>query len=191
LLRKIEADNAAVELAADDYSLFRTRDFTTEVTRDSLSMATRSEEFELSLREIFSRTLRLLRHTPVTDLTVSRFKYWRPDPSTKDFEEGLDWSALVMVSKWSKLIVDPSPRGVAIRGRTATGISVTMAIEPELSNSDLVYVGCRYDWKLTESDGMTQLLRILDDDWTTIRKHADDVSQFALHSLLPTRRRKS
>src|SRR3954453_12394504 len=35
LLRPSEAADAKVELAADDYLLFRTRDFTTEASRDS------------------------------------------------------------------------------------------------------------------------------------------------------------
>jgi hypothetical protein len=191
LLQAPEADNANIELAADDYSLFRTRDFTTEVTRDSLSMATRSEEFESSLREIFSGTLQLLRHTPVTELTISRFKYWRADPSETHFVGPLDWSNLAMVDGWSDLIENPSPRGIAINGRTADGTPVTMAIEPDEEDGlELIYVGCRYDWKLRENDGMVHLQQVLNEHWDATRQHADAVSKFAL-SLLRQQQRES
>jgi len=184
LLRLAEAESASIEISADDYSLFRTSDFTTEVTRDSLSMATKSEEYEITLKDIFSRTLQILKHTPVKEFTISRFKYWRADPSETHFTGPMDWSQLVMVDGWSNLIAKPSPRGVAIGGMTNGGTPVTMAIEPgEEVSDDLIYVGCRYDCKLNEDDRVAQLQRILETQWDDTDKHADQVSEFALNSI--------
>lgn len=192
LLTNAEADAAQIQIAADDYSLFNTLDFTTEVSRESMSMTTRSEEFEPSLREIFSGTLRLLRHTPVHSLTISRFKYWRPNPTFRsEFENGPDWRAIFPMNHWEQLIHDVKPRGIAIEGTTPDKdrIPVTLAVEPgEGGLLDLVYVGCRYDWDLDENGGVEHLQEILENKWNQMRKHSQDVSSSVLKVLEPQKK---
>ena len=81
LLRSAEAETATIEMSTNDYALFRTQDFTTEVSRDGLTLLTRNEAFEPTLKDIFSNIFKLLKHTPLKEFTISRFMHWKATPT--------------------------------------------------------------------------------------------------------------
>lgn len=185
LLRAKEAEDAKIELAADDYSLFRTRDFTTEVTRDSLIMVTQNQAFEDPLRDLFMNVFRLLRHTPLTEMSISRTTHWRVNPLTANDGPSANWDRLLPLAQWDALLDGLAPTGVAVNGLTPTGIKSVVSVEPSNEEDALIFVGCRYEWDLAEDAAGDDLLRILKDEWGNAHDHAEQATRWILGLLKP------
>jgi hypothetical protein len=185
LLHWKEADDATVEISADDYTLFRTRDFTTEVSRRSLTIATYNQAFEPQLRDLFIGTFRLLVHTPLRELSVSRFTHWRINPLVQQKEPPVAWAKFMRLTRWQEVLHSPTPVGIAVKGVTGAGVESLVSVEPSDKEGALVYVGCRYDWSLAEDSPANDLIRIIKEDWSDARQHADRAINWVLRELTP------
>jgi hypothetical protein len=185
LLRPSEAEAAKIQINTDDYALFRTQDFTTEVTRDGLTLLTRNEAFEPTLKEIFSNIFRLLKHTPIKTLTISRFTHWKANPTATIDENLIYWEKLFPLKPWNDLLEDAAPRGIAISGVAMNHLQSTLAVEPSSLEDADVYVGAKYTWDLTAGDPMQNLVKALEDDWAVARTHAKNSATYLLDLLAP------
>lgn len=185
LLRSAEAETATIEMATNDYALFRTQDFTTEVSRDGLTLLTRNEAFEPALREIFSNIFRLLKHTPLRKFTISRFTHWKATPTTTSEQGLVYWENLLPLKPWNELLHEVDPRGIAVSGLAEKNLNCTLAVEPSSREGANVYVGARYTWDLPDGDSANSVLLILDQEWDIARAHTEGSVAYLLGLLTP------
>lgn len=113
LIRESEAEAAPVEIIHSDFTSFSTDWFSLQVTRERLSLATKSVAYKTHLRDLANGTFQNLSHTPIIQMGINVNTVLR-------FRSLQDWDAfghfLTPKSAWNGILISPGMRSVAIQG---------------------------------------------------------------------------
>jgi hypothetical protein len=153
LLRDYEIDDAKKSLATDSSFLaFKTEDFSFVVSRNSLEIFSNSGHLELTLRDLMLNIFSLLRHTPLTRLTISRSAHLASAASPAVSPH---WPSLLPPSPFEPLlgkptVVDVSAQGSA--GPVPEGSQVAISIQPSSIENATLFIECKYSYNLLSDE---------------------------------------
>ncbi len=155
LLRDEEVESAKASLSSSSSFLaFKTNDFSFVVSPNSLEIFSNSESLEPVLRDLMLNIFSLLRHTPLTTLTVSRSAHLAgaADPTTAP-----SWPSLLSFAPFEPLlgrpaVVDISAKGSA--GPVPEGAQVTISLQPSTVRHAGLFIECKYSYDLPSDDGV-------------------------------------
>lgn len=196
LLRDYEFDDAKKSLTSDSSFLaFKTGEFSFVASRNSLEIFSNSGHLELPLRDLMLNIFSLLRHTPLTRLTISRSAHLASAISPTVSPH---WPSLLPPSPFEPLlgkptVVDISAQGSA--GPVPEGSQVTISIQPSSIENAALFIECKYLYHLPsdEGTGSTGIFRdILKNATETTRDHSETTYDLFSKLLLkqPTSRSK-
>ena len=155
LLRDEEVSEAKKSMTSDSTFLaFKTEAFSFVVSRNSLEIFSNSEGLELTLRDLMLNIFSLLRHTPLTRLTISRSVHLASAVSPTISPH---WFSILPPAPFEPLlgkptVVDISARGSA--GPVPEGSQVTISIQPSTVERAALFIECRYSYDLPSDEGI-------------------------------------
>jgi hypothetical protein len=184
LLRDEEVEVAQRNLEADSFLVaFKTDDFSFVASTDRLELVSLNEGLHLVLRDLALNMFTLLRHTPLSELVVTRFVHLARDGAAPD------WSRLV----GPHLLADgPLPDAalseLALEGTGPRGARTVVSLRPSDISGSAVVVECTYAFPLeggNEHNASTEgLMDLLKNAWDDTKAHSDAASAHLAGLLL-------
>jgi len=188
LLRQEEVETAqATQTADSSFLAFNTNDFSLVVSLDSLEIFANSDSLEPVIRDLMLNIFTLLRHTPLSMLTISRSAHLANpvEPSTVP-----SWSRLLPLAPFEQVlgkaaVVDISAQGSA--GPVPENSQVTISVQPSKVQGAALFIECRYAYGLTSDDrtaSVDALIDLLKSAMETTRYHSDNTFKYFSNLLL-------
>ena len=188
LLRQEEVKTAqATQTADSSFLAFNTNDFSLVVSLDSLEIFANSDSLEPVIRDLMLNIFTLLRHTPLSMLTISRSVHLANsvEPSTVP-----SWSRLLPLAPFEQVlgkaaVVDISVEGSA--GPVPENSQVTISVQPSKVQGAALFIECRYAYGLASDDrtaSVDALIDLLKSAMETTRYHSDNTFKHFSNLLL-------
>lgn len=175
LLREEEVRIAESNLEANSsFAAFRTRDFSFVVTYDRLEIFSNNEGMEPVIRDLLLGIFTLLRHIPLSSLTISRFAHLA---SSQNPETRPDWSAVVSPHRFEPILGNyevVNISAVGTEGPVPQDAEVTISLQPSKDLNATLFVECRYGYELAD-DGISteEASELLKNVMETTRSHSE------------------
>jgi hypothetical protein len=188
LLRDEEVDAAEANLSADSsFVAFRTGDFSFVVSLDRLEVFSNHEGLEPVLRDLVLNVFTLLRHTPLTSLTISRSAHLA---NSLDASDAPEWTSLISYDPFEPVLGRFVPVDVSARsteGPVPEGSEVVLSVQPSRDKNASLFIECRYTYPLAGDDSAELLNDRLKNAMETTRSHSDAAFVHFARLLLGTR----
>lgn len=188
LLRKEEVESAEATKSADSSFLaFNAGDFSLVVSLDSLEIFTNSDGLEPVIRDLMLNVFTLLRHTPLSTLTISRSAHLAHSIGS---DITPSWSDLVPLAPFEPIlgkaaIMDISAQGAA--GPIPEGSRVTLSMQPSRVQGATLFIECKYSYGLPSDDRTSSadvLLDLLKNAMETTKYHSESTFRHFSQLLL-------
>jgi hypothetical protein len=175
LLREEEVRIAETNLEADSsFAAFRTRDFSIVVSLDRLELFSNHEGMEPVIRDLLLNIFTLLRHTPLSNLTISRSAHLA---NSRQPSMPPDWSGLISPQPFEPVlgtfsVVNVSAAGT--EGPVPQDAEVVISIQPSKDLNATLFVECRYEYGLPSDNTSTdRAIELLKNVMETTRSHSE------------------
>lgn len=178
LLRKEEVETAEATQTTDpSFLAFNTNDFSLVVSLDSLEIFANSDSLEPVIRDLLLNAFTLVRHTPLSMLTISRSAHLA---SSVEPNASPAWSKLLPLAPFEQVlgkatIVDISAQGSA--GPVPENAQVTISVQPSKVQGAVLFIECRYAYGLTADDrnsSVDVLVDLLKSAMETTKYHSNN-----------------
>lgn len=189
LLRKLEADNAVVEIIHPEINIFNLDWLRLEVTRGRFKASSLQEPFWEVLRDLVLGTFRLLRHTPIRALEINKEVHIKMN-STEEWHALGDW--LTPKGPWNNILEKPGMSSLVMEGVRPDGYfgKIRTHVAPSSRVSPSVFMNVNDPYQLKEksppeSIGCEETTKLLESSWKESQKRADNI----ISTLMNTRPR--
>lgn len=176
LLREEETDIAQASQSADSSFLaFNTNDFSLVVSLDSLEIFSNNEGMEPVIRDLMLNVFTLLRHTPVSALTISRSAHLADSLESR---RSPAWSRLLPLTPFEPILGKVAVADISVQGSSGPipeGSLVTISIQPSKVQGAILFVDCRYAYRLSSDERVSSA-----DSFRSILRSAMEITK--LHS---------
>lgn len=171
---------------------YQTPEFSLVASPDTFEVFTNNVGAEPLMRDLAMNIFAVLRHTPLSALTISRSVH--VDRSRLPHREGaaaVQWGELVRADALADVLPGGDVAELALHvGPEASpeGAAVTVSIQPSTLENAKLYIECRYEFRLNEeldlssSDALQYTLKGAID---SSRVHSDSVVNNVARRLLP------
>jgi len=180
LMREEEVEYANERLKAEpSFVAFQTQHISLVVSQNNLELFSNNEGLELTIRDLLLNVFTLLRHTPLTTLTIARSAHIAFIRGGRDAGLKPNWPALACFDAFEDHLDSPELTDVSFRshgGFSGDSAETFISIQPsQVPNAD-VFVECRYSTGLDGDEEKTSVdvlhLRLKDEMMDT-RRHSE------------------
>lgn len=192
LLRQEEVETAqATQTADSSFLAFNTNDFSLVVSLDSLEIFSNSDGLEPVIRDLILNIFSLLKHTPLSMLTISRSAHLA---NSAEPGSAPAWSKLLPLAPFEQVlgkaaVVDISAQGSA--GPVPENSQVTISVQPSKVEGAVLFIECRYAYGLVSDDRISSadaFVDLLKSAMETTRYHSDNTFKHFSDLLLDNAR---
>lgn len=188
LLRKEEVEIARETQSADSSFLaFNTSDFSLVVSLDSLEVFSNNEGMEPVIRDLMLNVFTLLRHTPLSTVTISRSAHLA---DATEPAHSPAWSRLLPFAPFEPILGKVAVADISIQGSAGPipeNSRVTISIQPSKVQGATLFVECRYTYRLPsdeQASGADALRDLLRTAMEITKFHSDDAINHISQALL-------
>jgi len=189
IVRDEEASKASATLTTSPSVLaFRTDDFSFLATAESVEIYSSNEGLEPILRDLLLNMFTLLRHTPLSTLTVSRSVHLAGESGPAFDVVTPYWPALLPIAPFEQVLSEPSVAGISVEGVSSdiADCEIALSLQPSQRSDASLFIECRYRFALSsdQASGAGALDDILKNRLSVTRSHSESVCGYFSQHLL-------
>ena len=170
LIRKEEAEKAETQVIHTDVVSFNLDWMRLQVTRDMFFVETIKEPYEEILRDLILGTFKLLRHTPLKLMGISRSEHYRIENIEKWHDIG---HTLAPKSIWNDILENPGLNSMSItEAERRDGLNgyIRVQVEPSKRVHPGIFVLVNDHFEVNHPEkthGGDEIINILETQWDT------------------------
>ena len=178
LIRKEEAEKAKTQIVHPDVVSFNLDWLRLQVTRDMFFVETMKEPYEEFLLDLILGTFKLLRHTPLKAMGITRSEHFRIDSIEKWHEIG---HTLAPKNIWNDILDNPGLNSMSItESKRRDGLKgfIRVQVEPSRRVHPGIFVLINDHYEVNdpkETQGGDEIINILENKWEESLKRSNQI----------------
>lgn len=181
LIRAREAADAKVEVVNPAISIFSVGEFSFVVEQETFQIEGRSPNPE-QLRDLVVGTFRVLEHTPVKLLAITRHMHFQMEGTSEWHRVG---HKLAPKEPWESLLDSPGTVAVRVAGRRpGSSNNVTVGVEPSVKVANGVYIGVGESFEVPTRQELGLALDVVAAEWVAVHAFGKHLAERLLERCL-------